>query len=77
MGASIVGLALPLLKPAMQSPKAVVDTLQRLAKELKMAMFLAGAPNLRALAQTRVVESAQRISPLTIFRESVGTGHLP
>lgn len=60
MGASIVGLALPLLKPAMQSPKAVVDTLQRLAKELKMVMFLAGAPNLRALAQTRVVESVHR-----------------
>lgn len=56
MGAVLVGFALPLLVPAMESPQAVVERLQQFAIELKMAMFLAGATSIQALSKTRIVE---------------------
>ncbi|BBO84348.1 type 2 isopentenyl-diphosphate Delta-isomerase [Desulfosarcina ovata] len=64
MGASIVGFALPLLIPAMQSYQAVIDKLTQFASELKMAMLLAGAATIQGLSATRVVERACCYGPL-------------
>ena len=49
MGASLVGLALPLLKAAAKSEDAVSRCLGQVIMELKVAMFLVGARNLREL----------------------------
>lgn len=49
MGASLVGLALPLLKPATKSSKAVETVLRQIILELEIAMFLVGARNLKEL----------------------------
>ncbi|MGI5835470.1 MAG: type 2 isopentenyl-diphosphate Delta-isomerase [Chloroflexota bacterium] len=53
MGASAVGVALPLLKPAAESAKAVVDVLERLIQELRIAMFGIGAVDISSLRRTR------------------------
>lgn len=58
MGASLVGFALPLLKPALASHQAVVSRIQRFEKELKVAMLLTGAANIGALAATRIHDRA-------------------
>ena len=49
MGASLVGLALPLLKPATKSADAVKAVLNHIITEIKISMFLVGAPNLGEL----------------------------
>lgn len=54
LGADLAGLALPLLRPAMQSSGAVIRKLQELAKELRMAMHLVGAENISALKKVRL-----------------------
>ena len=45
LGASYVGMALPLLAPAMESGEAVTKKIKGLIKELKAAMFCCGAIN--------------------------------
>lgn len=49
MGASLVGLALPLLKPACTSAGNVKKVLDKLILELKTVMFLTGSKNLKEL----------------------------
>ncbi len=49
MGASLAGLALPLLKPARNSSAGVRKVLDRLILELKTAMFLTGSVDLKKL----------------------------
>lgn len=49
MGASLVGLALPLLKPACNSADDVKKVLDKLILELKTVMFLTGSRNLKEL----------------------------
>ncbi len=44
LGASLVGLASPFLKPAMDSADAVVAVIEKLRREFLTAMFLLGAP---------------------------------
>jgi isopentenyl-diphosphate delta-isomerase len=56
MGASLVGLALPLLKPATISSDAVKDVINRIIDELKVSMFLTGSENLLEL-RGRIVKS--------------------
>jgi isopentenyl-diphosphate Delta-isomerase len=41
-GASVCATALPLLEPATRSPEAVMEVLERLIYELKVALFVAG-----------------------------------
>jgi len=53
LGGDAVGLALPLLKPAMDG--TVSDFLEALIKELRIAMFLLGAKSVEELKQTPVV----------------------
>jgi len=49
LGASLAGLALPLLKPALQSSEKVKSVLAQIIMELKTSMFLVGAKNLAEL----------------------------
>lgn len=49
LGASAAGLAGPFLKAAVISAEAVIDTIDDLADELRIAMFCAGAGDLAAL----------------------------
>jgi isopentenyl-diphosphate delta-isomerase len=49
LGASICGMAAPFLKPAMASPEAVVEQIERLRKEFKTAMFLLGIKDVNSL----------------------------
>ena len=50
LGADAVSIAQPLLKPALESTQAVIDELQIWLAEFRIAMFCAGAKDLRALA---------------------------
>lgn len=68
MGATLVGFALPLLKPAMQSHRDVIRILRRFEQELKMAMLLAGAPNIEALAMTPLMDK----NSMTYIDKAVG-----
>jgi isopentenyl-diphosphate delta-isomerase len=49
MGATLVGTALPLLRPATESADAVKSVLSQFVLELKTAMFLTSSANLQAL----------------------------
>ncbi|HSN73621.1 MAG TPA: type 2 isopentenyl-diphosphate Delta-isomerase [Anaerolineae bacterium] len=51
LGASAAGLASPVLKAAAVSAEAVVDTIDSLAEELRIAMFCAGAADVAALRE--------------------------
>ncbi len=51
LGASAAGLASPFLKAAVQSVEAVVDTIDFLTEELRIAMFCAGAGDVVALRE--------------------------
>ena len=53
LGADLAGLARPLLRPATVSAEAVIQRLQQLIAELRIAMFCAGA---RTLANLRISE---------------------
>jgi 1-deoxy-D-xylulose-5-phosphate synthase len=49
LGADVVGVALPLLKPAAQSHMAVIEIIEKFLKELKITMLCIGAKNLSEL----------------------------
>ena len=49
LGADLVGLARPLLSPALQGPKEVKNFLEGFILELKIAMMLVGVKNLKEL----------------------------
>ncbi|GBE18824.1 isopentenyl-diphosphate delta-isomerase [archaeon BMS3Abin16] len=48
-------MALPLLGAAMKSPDAVIEVLNRVIEELKIAMFLMGAGSVSELRQCDLV----------------------
>jgi isopentenyl-diphosphate delta-isomerase len=52
LGAQACAVAHPLLAPATRSPEAVVEVLERLRFELRVAMHGCGAPDLEALRRT-------------------------
>ena len=53
LGADLVGLASPFLKPAMDSPGAVVDVIKRIRREFVTAMFLLGVDQVEDLKGNR------------------------
>jgi isopentenyl-diphosphate delta-isomerase len=53
LGADLCGVALPLLKPAMQGEKELERTLTAFCDELRVAMFLSGAQHPEALRERR------------------------
>jgi len=59
LGADAVGLALPLLKPSIHGLKTLVTKLQFIIEELKTAMFLVGATEVRDLQKVPVVITGQ------------------
>ena len=56
MGADAVAVARPLLAPAIESPAAVVDWLQRFIDELRVCLHGCGAANLAALRRRGVTK---------------------
>lgn len=60
LGASAAGLASPFLKAAVHSVEAVVDAIDALAEELRIAMFCAGAGDLAALREPGRLVRADR-----------------
>ncbi len=64
LGATAGGLASPFLKAAAISAEAVVETIDFLADELRIAMFCAGAADVPALREPgRLVEVAPIVAP--------------
>jgi len=55
LGASLCGIALPLVVPALKGQKDVVDKLSLIIEELKVAMFLCGCRNIDELRKAPVV----------------------
>jgi isopentenyl-diphosphate delta-isomerase len=55
LGADLAGMAGLFLKAAAQSPEAVINTINRVKKEIQISMFAAGAGNLDTLSQTNLV----------------------
>lgn len=53
LGASLCGMAAPLLKPAMESVEAVVTEIEQIKTEFRTAMFLLGARDVAALFNNR------------------------
>ena len=51
LGATAAGIATPFLKAAVQSAEAVVELIDQIAAELRVAMFCAGAGNVAALQE--------------------------
>jgi isopentenyl-diphosphate delta-isomerase len=60
LGASLCGVAAPLLKPAMESAESVIHEIERLRKEFVTAMFLLGAPNVASLLGNRNLILSER-----------------
>ncbi|MEM2924451.1 MAG: type 2 isopentenyl-diphosphate Delta-isomerase [Methanocellales archaeon] len=55
LGASLCGIALPLLKPALKSEVAVIEKLKLIMEELKVAMFLSGCACIEDLKKAQLV----------------------
>ncbi len=55
LGAILGGLAGPFLKAAIQSTDAVIDLIRELDRQLRVAMFVAAAPDVKALQQTPLI----------------------
>jgi isopentenyl-diphosphate Delta-isomerase len=53
LGADLCGMALPLLRPAMESEEAVVTAVSGLTEELRTAMFLSGARSVKSMRNVR------------------------
>ncbi len=60
LGASLCGMAAPLLQPAMESAEAVVAVIERLRREFITAMFLLGTPDMPALFRNRALIVQER-----------------
>ncbi|MDI7277279.1 MAG: type 2 isopentenyl-diphosphate Delta-isomerase [Anaerolineae bacterium] len=60
LGADLAGLALPLLKPATMSAEAVIERLERLLAELRLAAFLTGSRTVSDLRQCAVAPMQPR-----------------
>ncbi len=54
LGAQVVGVARPLLEPALESSQAVIDWLETFLWELRVAMHGVGASNLAALRRVQL-----------------------
>jgi isopentenyl-diphosphate delta-isomerase len=53
LGATLGGMALPLLKPAMVSYDSLLAEIEKIQKELRVAMYLTGATDCRRLQMSR------------------------
>ncbi|WP_151704166.1 type 2 isopentenyl-diphosphate Delta-isomerase [Nitrincola alkalilacustris] len=60
LGATLCGVAAPLLQPAMESADAVVAVIERLHREFITAMFLLGTPDLATLYRNKALIVEER-----------------
>ncbi len=60
LGAHAAGIATPFLQPATIGPQAVVDKLQEIIEQLRIAMFCIGAIDLEALRDTPLLQKSHR-----------------
>ncbi len=60
LGANLVGLAYPLLEPAMQGTREVIEFLQQFLSEIRIAMFLTGSKTLSDLQSRGIICSVPR-----------------
>jgi len=60
LGASYVGMALPLLSPAVESHEAVREKIRTTIDEFKAAMFCCAQKNVRSLRQSRCIQEIKR-----------------
>lgn len=61
LGGSLTGFALPLLKPAMRNPEDVVERLEQIIAELRIAMFLTSSKSVEELRKaSHVLTGATR-----------------
>lgn len=60
LGASLCGVAAPLLRPAMESADAVVSAIEKLRREFITAMFLLGTPDTAALFRNKALIVEER-----------------
>ncbi len=56
LGATLGGMAVPFLKAAVHSIEVTVQTIHEVQREIKVAMFAAGAKNLKELQNTPLVK---------------------
>ncbi|MEM1183164.1 MAG: type 2 isopentenyl-diphosphate Delta-isomerase [Acidobacteriota bacterium] len=68
LGAGLVGMAQPFLPGAMQSTEAVIEAIERTERELRIAMFCAGAQNLEALRDVLLKPKALDVGALLAGR---------
>lgn len=57
LGADLAGLASPFLKPAMESPEAVIKTIEEITQALRITMFCVGAKSIKKLNKTPLLKS--------------------
>lgn len=55
LGASLCGMAAPFLKPATQSPEAVIAVIEKLKREFTTAMFLLGMGDCESMRNNRAL----------------------
>lgn len=60
LGASYVGMALPLLAPAVESSGAVKEKIQNVISEFRVAMFCCGKKNLEELKTCHCIREIRR-----------------
>ena len=60
LGASYVGMALPLLAPAIESSEAVKEKIQNTLNEFRIAMFCSGKKNLEELRKGNCIKEIKR-----------------
>ncbi len=60
LGASYVGMALPLLAPAVESPSAVKEKIRNVISEFRVAMFCCGKKNLEELKTSHCIREIKR-----------------
>ena len=59
LGADLVGMAQPFLKVAIESPVAVVERVERTRRELRIAMFCAGAKTIEELSMVPLIRKIE------------------
>ena len=75
LGADLCGMALPLLKPAMESDEALARTIEGIHQELIATMFLTGSAKIADLRKTRMFilgktrQMIEKENPARIKRE--------
>jgi isopentenyl-diphosphate delta-isomerase len=60
LGADVVSMALPLLRPALLSDQAVVDELEIILQGLRVAMFCVGSPDVASLRSEANLQETAR-----------------